>query len=252
MGNEKYGEEIKWTLSKKECSGNTAVLCPNENKCVANILDCISPPDKCKEDETKPFYCLVNGNYTCTKSQTDCDCPTGYIKCSIMKYCVPSDRPDMCPEFKINNKKCQRIDASLVMYYDGVCRKKGYHGPNQRVCPIGKVLCADLSCKDNYYLCPNTTILPATKYRCISQEIVSDPEKCPSTFTCPNEDDVACPNGACVSNEIKCEPVTKCTGDASYLCQNNMCSCSYEDCTQAVSCGKINSLCSDSICREEC
>ena len=252
VGNEKYGEEIKWTLSKKECTGDTSILCPNENRCVGNILDCISPSDKCKEDETKPFYCLVNGNYTCTKSQTDCDCPTGYIKCNIMKYCVPNDRKDMCPEFTINNKKCQKLDTSLVMYYDGVCRKKGYHGPAQRVCPIGKVLCADLSCKDNYYLCPNTTVLPSNKYRCISQEIVSDPETCPSTFTCPNEDDVACPNGVCVSNEIKCDPVTKCTGDASYLCQNNMCSFSYEDCTQAVSCGRKKSLCSDSICREEC
>ena len=34
------------------------------------------------------------------------------------------------------------------MFGDGFCRHQDYRIPNQRVCPLGKVLCPDLSCRD--------------------------------------------------------------------------------------------------------
>ena len=48
------------------------MLCPNEEKCVGNIQECISPPNNCSIE--KPFKCKVNGVETYVRSQTNCDC----------------------------------------------------------------------------------------------------------------------------------------------------------------------------------
>ena len=32
VGKERYGEDLKWILTKKECSGEKSVLCPNNKK----------------------------------------------------------------------------------------------------------------------------------------------------------------------------------------------------------------------------
>ena len=198
----------------------------------------------------------MEGEETCVASQTDCDCPEGYMKCEIMKYCVKKSRPDMCAFFMIKSNFCSmKFSNAYTAYIDGICRLKTYHGPNQRVCPIGQVLCADLSCRNNYDECPESEIevCPNNKVRCIGQAIVKDLVECPSTFTCPNEDDVVCSNGECVSSEIECPALQKCNDpDKPYRCQNNDCKEGYESCPQPIACGHQFSLCSDSKCRDVC
>ena len=247
-GKEKYGEEVKFTLSEFKCTGENTVLCPNKKLCVKNILECIPPENRCNSTD-KPFYCVVNGEKKCTKSQTDCDCPPNYEKCPIMKYCVPSDRKDMCPIFKTYPMNCLR--DGLTLNFDGICRMKEI-GPNQRVCPIGKILCADLSCRDNYDQCVKTEVRQGIQNRCIGQQLVDMASLCPSSITCSSEDKVVCPNGECVSNEIYCPALNKCNANYPYLCQNNICAESFETCPISVSCGTNKLLCSDNICRESC
>ena len=256
VGKERYGEELKWILTKKECSGETSVLCPNNNNCVKRLLDCVTPPDKCKDDETKPFWCPVNGTYMCVKSQTDCDCPAGYYKCPIMHYCVKNDRRDMCPSFiKRRTGYCQATyGEGYQLCPDSICRPADFHCFNQRVCPIGKVLCPDLSCRDTHEECVVTEELPSGKTRCLGQDTVNrdSPHLCPSTFTCTNADDVVCPDGTCVSNEIYCKSLKKCTGNYQYLCSNNACASSYDYCSPEVACPIFKSLCTDHVCRDYC
>ena len=243
---EKYGDTVVYELKEFECIGSENILCPNKRLCVSNILDCIEPKGNCTIE--KPFYCKVNNALTCTKSQTDCDCPEGYIKCPIMKYCVP--KAHMCPKLKANLASCMK--NKLVGNYDGICRKED-SGPNQRVCPIGKVLCGDLSCRDNYDECIVTEELPnESAQRCIGQKIVSDPNNCPSSITCPKKEQVVCPTGECVDNEIECPRLTRCNQRSPYLCQNNACAKSYEECPLSISCGENKLLCPDNFCRESC
>ena len=252
--NQRYGQEYQWPLIKKDCSQEGKILCPNNNKCEVDIYHCIDDFDKCN-DTNKPFYCKINGIDTCTESKTNCDCPDGYVKCDIMKYCVPEAREDMC-FFGINNNQfcTSKFTAKYKMFYDGICRLKTYHGPNQRVCPIGEVLCADLSCRSKYEECEDKGIdvCPSNKVRCIGQEIVDSAEDCPSTYTCDNENDFVCPDGTCVKNEVFCPKNPKCATEFPYRCQNNQCSLDYKSCSPAVACGHKNSLCSDNICRTKC
>ena len=247
LGKEKYGEEVKFELSTFKCTGEGEILCPNKKLCVKNILECIDPPSNC--DISTPFNCTVNGIYTCVKSQTECDCPHGYEKCKIMKYCVKETRPDMCPSFKNVWAICKK--RKLIDNYDGICRKKKI-GPSQRVCPIGKVLCADLSCRDNYDQCVVTEIKTGKKQRCIGQQLVDNAYDCPSSITCPKENQVVCPTGECVDNEIYCPSLNKCNEKNAYLCQNNICSAGFTTCPESLSCGEMKVLCPDNICREKC
>ena len=245
---EKYGRNVVFELKDFQCSGGDNIPCSNKNLCVSDILNRMESKGKCSI--YKPFYCKVDNKLTCTKSQTDCDCPVGYIKCPIMKYCVPKDRQDMCPKFKNNVSLCMKI--KLFANYDGVCRKED-SGPNQRVCPIGKVLCADLSCRDNYEQCVVTQKMPNdSSQRCIGQQIVSSPNDCPSSITCPKKEQVVCPTGECVDNEIECPRLTECSGDYPYLCQNDVCAKSYETCPVSVSCGENKLLCPNNKCKESC
>jgi hypothetical protein len=250
VDNEKYGEPVTVEIKSKICSGSTSILCPNINKCVSNYKECIIPPNDCPIE--KPFKCKVNGTEMCTKSQIDCDCPPRFIRCSIMKYCVPENRPDMCPAFKKSRNICFKYGYDYKMFYDGICRQDSFHGPNQRVCPIGYVLCADLSCKKSYDECVVTAFRDSNKVRCLGQAIVNYDTECPSSYSCPNEEDLACPDGTCVTNEIECAPLLKCPKETPYLCQNNICAIGYDQCSESIACGHTKSLCSDSICRETC
>ena len=186
----KYGNDIQLEFVKRTCSGSTPILCAN-NECATDYLSCIQPPNGC--NISAPFLCKVDGVETCVKSQTDCDCPTGYIKCDYMKYCVPEDREDMCPLFL--EFKCPKRGAERQA--DGICRSEGGRPPSQLVCPYGKVLCADLTCKDNYDECPRSDIL-TKKVRCVDQTQTDSNSLCPSTITCTNPDYVVCPDTKCV------------------------------------------------------
>ena len=243
--NKKYGEDITYNFAKKTCSGSTPVLCP-DNICKEDLYQCITPPNDC--DKSTPFKCKVNGVEQCVKSQTDCDCPEGYYKCTYMHYCVPENRSDdMCAIFA--NIMCNK---KSIQYADGVCRPKGGADPNQIVCPIGKVLCADLTCQDNYTLCPVSEKLPTGKIRCVDQTVVTTANECPSTIHCRNPNDVVCNDGTCVDNEIKCAPIKECSLNYPYLCSNNVCAKSSSDCTKGISCGTGRALCFDLICRDSC
>ena len=166
-----------------------------------------------------------------------------------MNYCVPEDRKDMCPVFK--NLLLYCINNNMKYNFDGICRKEN-NGPNQRVCPIGKVLCADLSCRDSYNQCVVTEIRSGLSQRCIGQQIVTSATLCPSSITCSTESEVVCPSGDCVSNEIYCPTLNKCNDNYPYLCQNNACAEKFENCPPSISCGENKLLCSDNICREKC
>ena len=45
-----------------------------------------------------PFKCEVNTIETSAKSQTECDCPTGYTKCVFINNCVRDEmkREEIC------------------------------------------------------------------------------------------------------------------------------------------------------------
>ena len=243
-----FGDEITFTFKDFTCSEPTPKLCSNK-VCAKDYLSCIQPPNGC--DIKTPFKCKVNGTEMCVKSQTDCDCPAGYIKCSYMHYCVPEDRIDMCPTYKL--RKCSIFDANWVLFDDGICRDKESRNPSQIVCPIGKVLCCDLSCKDSYDLCPITEELPGVKTRCVDQTILNYSFQCPSTITCSDPDYVVCSDGKCAPNEIMCKPLKECPFDTPYLCNNNECAESYEDCNDGgKACRDGQSLCEDYNCKGVC
>jgi len=246
VGNQKYGEEVKFVLTAFQCP-EKQVACPNKRKCVESIIDCIDPPSDCPI--STPFNCTVNEKYTCVKSRMYCDCPKGFKKCKIMNYCVPENRPDMCPYFMGVQAIC--MENGLIQNYDGICREEN-NGPSQRVCPIGKVLCADLSCRDDYTQCVVTDVRPYNKQRCIGQQLVELATQCPSSITCKSKDEFVCPTGECVTNEIYCPSLNKCNENYPYLCQNNICSTDFNSCAETISCGENRILCPDSICREKC
>ena len=143
------------------------------------------------------------------------------------------------------------MSKKMTFNYDGICRKVN-RGPNQRVCPIGKVLCADLSCRDNYDQCVTTEEKAGTSMRCIGQQIVSSATACPSSITCSSNKEYVCPTGECVSNEVYCPGLNKCNENYPYLCQNNVCAKDFQSCAPSISCGENKLLCSDNICRENC
>ena len=125
--------------------------------------------------------------------------------------------------------------------------------PNQRVCPIDQVLCADLSCRDSYDDCIVSEVREGKDIRCVGQQLVTNIKDCPSTITCKQETDVVCPDGTCVENEIYCPALTECNdGKLPYLCQNNKCAADFDSCKPDVICGHKDSLCEDRVCREKC
>ena len=243
----KYGQDVEKDYVHKTCKGATPVMCPNY-ECAADYYDCVVPPNGCPHEE--PFKCPVNGVETCVKSQIECDCPPGWIKCDYMKYCVPGNRPWMCPDYKL--RRCQQINSNWGYFADGICRDKNYVQPTQIVCPFGKVLCADLTCMDNHYLCPISTRTPLGKTRCVDQQVTKYAYECTSTITCPNKEQVVCSDGTCVENEIFCAPIRECPYYYPHLCTNNVCVAKATDCMEGIACGDGYSLCYDYICRERC
>ena len=242
--------EIDFVLEKKRCKDSTPFLCPNKNKCVSNRIDCIEPKNNCPENT--PFYCKVEKTEKCVESQTECDCPSGYIRCNYMKYCVPEDRPDMCADFsEISEQACKKLKQFNKLCSDGICRLNKNLSPSQIVCPIGKVLCADLSCRDNYDECAVSDFCAEGEIRCPDQTCVEDYTECPSTVSCQNKKFV-CPDNSCVDNEIECDALPKCSGDEPYRCHDNLCVKDQYSCVKNIPCGQKMALCNDLICRISC
>lgn len=242
-------EKIEFKVEKLNCGGSTPFLCPNKNLCVSNRRDCIEPKNNCPEDS--PFSCRVQNVEQCVESQTQCDCPYGYIRCDYMKYCVPMGRLDMCANFsEISESSCQKLKQFKYLCRDGICRLDSNLSPTQKVCPIGKVLCADLSCRDSYFECEVSELCEG-KFRCPDQTCVEDYRDCPSTISCQNKKYV-CPDGTCVDSEIECEALPICSGEEPYRCHDNLCVKDKNSCSKNVACGQRMALCQDSICRTTC
>ena len=240
-------------ISSKQYFDNnnySQIFCSNNFNYASSKFKCITQENNC--DIEKPFNCSVNGTMACVKSQTDCDCPKGYYKCNYMKYCVPSDRKDMCANY--NYRNCSELNNKWDYFIDGICRNKNNIQPSQRVCPIGKILCPDLSCENNYNKCKISDILPYGKTRCVDQNITQYAFECQSTITCSNPNKFVCPDGKCVQNEILCKNMIECPIDNPYLCKKeNKCVKSFKYCERnKIFCGDGYSLCEDYICRENC
>ena len=243
-------DEKKINITGKSCKEGQ-YLCPNIHQCVNDLRDCIPDNYQCHnkaEREEKPFFC----NDKCVKSMTECEVP-GAKKCEYMNEAYPEDREDdLCPYSLLID--CKRKYPSYPNYCpDGICRTSESLKPNQRVCPIGKVLCLDLTCADSIDKCYNEwPECSPIQIRCPDQSCVDDQKNCPTTITCANESDVVCPDGTCVKNEIYCAKLKNCPEETPYLCSDNSCATKPESCPHSSACGHGKSLCSDLICRESC
>ena len=230
-------------------SGNYDLIFTNDNM---KILFSIVLNNDC--DSNTPFRCLVDKENRCVASQTDCDCPTGYIKCKYMHYCVPGNRTDMCFNASYSDKECRKIKPYYISFNDGKCRGiiTGQN-PNQKVCPFGKVLCADLSCRDNYDLCPISDNCNDGEKRCPDQSCKSDIKNCPNSITCEKSNDYVCNNDVCVESELQCEESVICESDSNtHICDGNKCSDSWGSCDKKNACNHGQSLCQGNTCQKSC
>lgn len=247
LDDQKYGDaEIE--VKSSTCEDETPFQCPNQDKCIADIIQCIEPPNDCPRET--PFLCKVNGVEGCQASQNDCDCPAGMIRCGYMNVCVYEEYEDMCPFYLPVN--CKKYGTNYIQCSDGICRLSEDYKPNQRVCPIGFVLCPDLSCRSSYDECLTYDNCKDNEIRCNDQSCVTDQKYCPSTITCSSPGMKVCSDGTCVENEIECSRLPTCSEETPFLCNNNSCASNPESCPKSVSCGHGLSLCSDLICRENC
>jgi len=243
-------DEKKINITGKSCKEGQ-YLCPNIHKCVDDLRDCIPDNYQCHneaEREEKPFFC----NDKCVKSMTECEVP-GAKKCEYMNETYPEDKgDDLCP-YHLSIDCRRKYPSYRELCPDGICRTSQSLKPNQRVCPIGKVLCLDLTCADSIDKCYNEwPECSPIQIRCPDQSCVDDQKNCPTTITCANESDVVCPDGTCVKNEIYCVQLKNCPEETPYLCSDNSCATKPESCPHSIACGHGKSLCSDLICRESC
>ena len=250
LDGKKYHEKIVNITGESSCDKYT---CPNTGKCVDDLRLCIPEDYRCpfeNEDHIlKPFRC--NKTSPCFKSMTEC-IPEGTESCKYMKALTPINKNYLCSYYIGLDCKRKYPNYRLICD-DGICRKKKSLQPNQRVCPIGKILCADLTCADSINDCYNDwPECGITEIRCPDQSCVDDQKNCPTTITCPNVDDVVCPDGTCVENEIYCPKLKHCPEETPYLCSDYSCATEPGNCPHSVSCGHGKSLCSDLICREIC
>ena len=237
------------------CEGDTPYSCPNSDKCVAKQRDCIEDPyrnDECPDEA--PFYCATVQGSTdkeCVSSMIKCACPEGYTKCGWMNYCIPdAEVENMCPfGLPVN---CKKYPGYTKKCKDEICRARLELAPSQRVCPVGYVLCPDLTCQTDHSKCLIYPACPDDQVQCVDQSCASDASKCPTTITCTDPSQVACPDGTCVDNEVECQALPKCADPTPFLCANNACSSSYSECPKSISCGHTFALCSDMICRNDC
>jgi len=229
-------------------------ICPNDgSRCVEDLRDCIPDEIRCKDDDesiNKPFRC--KGTDECVDSMTSCFPEDAGGSCKYMSALYPPGKSYLCSYYL--GLDCKRKFPNYkILCNDGICRKRKNLQPSRRVCPIGKVLCVDLTCKDSVEECYNDwPQCGDTQIRCPDQSCVDDQKNCPTTITCSNLNDVVCPDGTCVENEIYCPKLKKCPEETPYLCTDYSCSVSPESCTHNAVCGHGKSLCSDLTCRESC
>jgi hypothetical protein len=244
-----YGSTIVFDIKDNICKPGQRA-CPNKtDKCVNNILDCIIEKSACTNLET-PFYCSVQGVKKCVRSQTECDCPEGYLKC-YPNICVPKDKDYICSFWL--PVQCKRLyPIAINQCEDGICRADSNDSPSQPVCPIGFVLCPDLTCRTDHSKCFIHEDCGDNKIRCPNQSCVYDQKDCSSRITCNKPNMFVCPDGSCVDSDIYCNALPICGTPNSVLCPDNSCVSDIKYCPKQVSCGHTYSLCSDIICKSTC
>ena len=242
-------QDFKFNLTGRSC--DKGYICPNNGDCVDDLRDCIPDEIRCKTDEniTKPFRCKDTD--VCVDSMTKCT-PEGAGNCKYMNALYPLGKQYLCSYYLPLDCK-RKYPNYKILCNDGICRKAKTLQPNQRVCPIGKVLCVDLTCKDKLEDCYNDwDECGDTQIRCPDQSCVDDQKYCPTTITCSDPYQYVCPDGTCVDNEIYCAKLKTCPEETPYLCTDNSCAVDAKSCPHSVACGHGKSLCSDLICRETC
>jgi hypothetical protein len=225
--------------------------CPNGNKiCYTDIRDCIPSEIKCdnpEESEEKPLKCKNENK--CVNSLIECAPEEGYKKCLYMNVPYPEDKGYLCSYYLPLDCK-RKYPSYRILCSDGICRKSKSLQPNQIVCPIGKVLCVDLTCRDSLSQC--YTSYPeceVTAIRCPDQTCVDDQKNCPTTITCSDPSYKVCPDGTCVTNEILCPPLKTCPESEPFLCLDYSCAKNAESCSHFIACGHGYSLYEDGFCK---
>ena len=253
---EKNFNKITLNLTDLNCADEDYEKCPfglkichyyegdEINDCLPSEIRCDDHPEK-KMRKT-PFKCKNTNK--CVESLTQCEPEEGYKKCFYMGFQYPQDKEYLCSNYTgiIN---CQ---GNQVLCDDGICRGDKMN-PSQIVCPIGTVLCPDLTCRNSLSQCK--TDYPEcgnNQYRCRDQSCVNDIAKCPSTLTCPYSGDVVCPDGTCVDGEWKCSRLKTCPESEPFLCLDYSCAKNAESCNHFKACGH-GQLCSETLeCSDTC
>ena len=185
----------------------------------------------------------------------ECDPEKNYKKCPYMNGQIPEEKYyDLCfvPYYFSCGLRYYNYNISQFCE-DAICRKSKDLQPSQIVCPLGKVLCFDLTCRDSLSQCyTDYPYCDIGKLRCPDQSCVKDQKDCPTTITCSNPNNKVCPDGTCVTNEIYCSPLKICSEDKPFLCLDYSCAKNAESCSHFVACGHGESLCPDLNCREDC
>jgi len=259
LNNEEFISLADIEIGDLSCPKETPFRCTNNiEKCVKDLKECLmqDPDFKC-EIADKPIGCFVNGTKSCVKSKNDCDCGKSandadpYVKCESNKLCIlKSKYNSMCFDPLIID--CPRkFPTYPVFNKDGICRIND-ESPSQRVCPLGFLICADLTCRQSISECQIYEACKNDEIRCSDMTCVKDQKDCPSTITCPLPDQFICPDGECVSSELACKRLPLCDKAYPFLCSQNVCAENKNSCPKSISCGHGKALCSDMICKSSC
>ena len=242
---EKNFNKITLNLTDLNCAEEGYYKCPFGYKiCCYDSFACLPSELKCDNDTemSKSKYYKCKNTNKCVVFLTECEPEEGYKKCDYMVFQYPEDKEYLCSNYTgiINCPENQ------VLFNDGICRSQFSSQPSQIACPIGTVLCPDLTCRNSLSQCK--TDYPQcenNQYRCRDQSCVDDIEKCPSTFKCSDPDQMVCPDGTCVDSVLDCGRLKICPESEPFLCLDYSCAKNAESCNHFKACGHGKFLCSD-------
>ena len=258
---EKNFYEITLNLTDIECQEIYYGKCPFGNKICYNymdynLLDCIPSEIKCDNiteilDFMSPKFMKCKNTDKCVESLEECAPEEGYKKCDYMNFSYPEDKEYLCFS---SSKYGQNCEGAYQLNDDGICRDRNILGPSQIVCPIGTILCPDLTCRESLSQC--YTDYPEcnnNQVRCPDQSCVNDITECPTTITCFNPNYKVCPDGTCVPNANYCSRLKICPENKPFLCADYTCAEDAKSCTHFPACGNLKVLCYNTRnCSESC
>lgn len=249
-----YGKSFVFTVIGSKCPADKPFICPQNDQCVASYKDCGFEDLSCPTNNA-PFKCLVNGESQCVRTQSECDCPTDFVKCNSDKKCADVFTLDyFCSTAGQFHDIIQCNNLFPIQCPDGSCRKSIEQCPSQPGCPPGHKLCVDLTCvlKENECPARRDEECPGDKfYRCDDFTCSATPQGCPTRITCPKADQIVCPDKKCADSELLCALPPQCPA-GSVVCPDASCASSYENCPSGIVCHLGLALCVDGSCQETC